>query len=295
MTSARVAAVAAAAVALLAPAAPAVGASERALVPAATEAAGPAGNEAWATEAAVPVGVEVSPAEIPSPREPEAQTESPSPAEPGAPTEAPVRPTREDAVKAPTLGFLVAQGGLWSTQVPRAAGGELRTVAGSTDAPREADQVITVRVEVETGLGVDGSEFARQVITTLNDPRGWGHDGSVVFERTAEAADFDVVLASPETTDELCVPLATEGEVSCAIDGRAILNAERWAQGAEPFLEAGGTVFEYRRYLVNHEVGHLLGHGHEPCPEPGATAPVMLQQTLWLHGCVPNGWPAATG
>ena len=293
MTSARVAAVAAAAVALLAPAAPAVGASERALVPAATEAAGPVAHETWATEAAVPAGVEASTAEAASP--PEVATEAPSPPKPGARTEAPAGTALGDAIKAPTLGFLVAQGGLWSTDVPRAAGGELRTVAGTTDAPREADQVVTVRVEVETGLGVDGSEFARQVMTTLNDPRGWGHDGSVVFERTAEAADFDVVLASPETTDELCVPLATEGEVSCAIDGRAILNAERWAQGAEPFLEAGGTVFEYRRYLVNHEVGHLLGHGHEPCPEPGATAPVMLQQTLWLHGCVPNGWPAATG
>jgi hypothetical protein len=197
--------------------------------------------------------------------------------------------------KTPTMGFVGEQGGLWRTDVPHDAGGRLRTVPGTVPAPSGAERVATVRVEVETGLGVDGGEFARQVMDTLNDPRGWGHDGSVAFARTDGAADIDVTLASPATTDELCAPLATAGEVSCGRVGFAVLNAARWAQGAQPFLDAGGTVAEYRHYLVNHEVGHVLGHGHESCPDPGELAPVMLQQTLWLEGCVPNGWPAPTG
>ncbi len=194
--------------------------------------------------------------------------------------------------KSPTLTFLAEQGGLWRTDVPHDAGGRLRTVPGAAAAPHEAERVVTVRVEVETGLGVDGREFARQVMTTLNDPRGWGHDGSVVFARTDGEADVDLTLASPATTDALCAPVDTGGTVSCGRVGYAVLNAVRWAQGAEPFLEAGGTVAEYRQYLVNHEVGHVLGNGHVRCPAPGEPAPVMVQQTLSLDGCRPNGWPA---
>lgn len=194
--------------------------------------------------------------------------------------------------KTSTLEFVSEQGGLWRTEIPRDAGGELHAVRGEQPAPRAAERTVTVRVEVETGLGVDGPEFARQVMATLNDPRGWGHDGSVSFARTQdEAADINITLASPATTDRLCAPVNTGGTVSCGRVGFAVLNAVRWAQGAEPFLEGGGTVADYRHYLVNHEVGHVLGHPHVRCPAPGAIAPIMLQQTLTLQGCEPNGWP----
>lgn len=192
--------------------------------------------------------------------------------------------------------FAAANGGLWSLQVPADAGGELRTVPGTHAAPHEAQRVLNVEVIVEEGLGVDGPAFAAFAMAVLNDPRGWGHDGSVVFERSgSEDADVRLYLASPATTDELCAPLPTNGRLSCGRVGFAALNAERWAIGAEPFLDGGGTVEEYRAYLVNHEVGHVIGYGHVRCPEPGTLAPVMLQQSLWLDGCEPNGWPNPDG
>ena len=55
-----------------------------------------------------------------------------------------------------------------------------------------------------------------------------------------------------------------------------------------------GDVALYRRYLVNHEVGHLLGHGHVSCQvEDRARAPVMMQQTKGVGACRANGRPLA--
>lgn len=178
--------------------------------------------------------------------------------------------------------------GLLSLDVPQVAGGDLVVVAGASAAPNPTARVRTVRVEVEAGLAVDGQRFARLVMGILNNPQGWGADGSVSFART-DAADPDlrVVLASPDTTDALCAPLDTEGTFSCGRAGHAVINYLRWVRGAGSFPD----VTSYRQYVVNHEVGHLLGHQHVDCPGPGELAPIMLQQTREVAVCTANGWP----
>ncbi|MGO1172923.1 MAG: DUF3152 domain-containing protein [Actinomycetaceae bacterium] len=169
--------------------------------------------------------------------------------------------------------------------------GDLRVVEGSEPAPREAERTYRVRVEVERGLPMDRAAFADYVVDTLNDPRGWGYDGSVAFERVdTEDADFAVTLADGPLSIDLCAPLDVGGVYSCGRNGRAVLNADRFGGAIDAFFHAGGTLPQYRQYLVNHEVGHLLGHQHEDCPAPGETAPVMVQQSISLQGCVPNAW-----
>ena len=204
----------------------------------------------------------------------------------GASVTAPVpAPTTAPSTDPHTTDDVAA--GVLSLDVPASASGRLVVVPGDDPAPRPG-AVKTVRVEVEEGLDVDAARFAAYVMETLNDPRGWGAGGAFSFARTDDAADYRVVLASASTVDRLCAPLRTQGEVSCAIDGHATINYARWVTATPEF---SGIVRTYRQYVVNHEVGHLLGHGHVTCPGAGHLAPVMQQQTYAAAPCLPNAWP----
>jgi hypothetical protein len=100
-----------------------------------------------------------------------------------------------------------------------------------------------------------------------------------------------VLLARPSTVDRLCKPLVTRGRYSCGRAGRATLNLDRWQRGSQAWT---ASLVDYRTYMVNHEVGHLLGNPHLECPAAGEPAPIMQQQTFGLDGCLPSAWPSTT-
>ena len=166
------------------------------------------------------------------------------------------------------------------------ATGRFQAVEGRGERAGQAGEVVEYRVEVEDGLGVEADVFADEVEATLADPRGWTKDGRFSFRRDA-GASLRVVLASPGTTDELCAPLQTRGEVSCRNGDDVVINAVRWTEGVAYYDDLA----TYRQYVVNHEVGHLLGMHHLRCPAEGAVAPVMEQQSGTLRGCQANPWP----
>lgn len=180
--------------------------------------------------------------------------------------------------------------GLLSRDVPSFATGELVVVPGSSPAPHPDRRVRTIRVEVESGLAVDGELFAATVMTILNDPRGWGGDGSMSFARTDGRADIRVVLATPDKVDAMCAPLNTHGDYSCGRYGHAAINYTRWVTGTEEYLTIS-DITTYRQYVINHEVGHLLGRPHVRCPGRGERAPIMQQQSIEVAPCVANAWP----
>ncbi|CAM5603943.1 hypothetical protein GCM10010233_02380 [Streptomyces pseudogriseolus] len=182
----------------------------------------------------------------------------------------------------------------------RGGTGTFYAVTGIDKAPGKGRKV-TYRVDVEHGLALDGALFAEAVHRTLNDRRSWAHDG-MTFERIESGkADFVITLAGPETTADWCAKSGldtTEDNVSCdsAATERVLINAYRWAQGAETY---GDKMFAYRQMLINHEIGHRLGHNHVTCDKDGDLAPVMQQQTKFLEydgiSCRPNPWPYPKG
>ncbi|WP_417851978.1 DUF3152 domain-containing protein [Streptomyces monticola] len=176
------------------------------------------------------------------------------------------------------------------------ASGEFEAIAGFDKAPGRG-QKFRYRVDVEKGLGLDGQLFAQAVQKTLNDERSWAHGGGRTFERISSGKpDFVITLASPGTTGVWCAKSGldtTQDNVSCdsAATERVMINAFRWAQGAETY---GDAIHPYRQMLINHEVGHRLGFNHVMCSKDGALAPVMQQQTKFLEHdgikCRPNAW-----
>ncbi|HSU34533.1 MAG TPA: DUF3152 domain-containing protein [Propionibacteriaceae bacterium] len=227
---------------------------------------------------AVPAAATPSPAVAPpAPSTGAETTESPAPASPPKPTK-PVQVKKQSA----------------EVTVPDTGPGTYTTARQSVDAPSTSGRLIRYDVRVEDTLDIEPAAAAKQIASVLSDQRSWRGTGRWRFELVpaGEQAELHAYLVTPGTTDRLCAPLLTRGEVSCQSGNKVVLNAKRWVLGADAY---GADVTNYRRYLVNHEFGHYLGYQHVQCPGSGRSAPVMMQQTKGLGGCRKNPWPRSTG
>ncbi len=175
------------------------------------------------------------------------------------------------------------------TEVEYSGSGEWE-YAHEAEKPDGEGAPIPIAIRVEKGLPIDLDETAQFVMKTLRDPRGWEPLDHVSFELVPDESQASAVVSvsSPGTTDELCSGLTTNGYTSCRVGGVVAINANRWLGATSDFSD----VTVYRQYVINHEVGHAIGHDHEYCPGPGRPAPVMQQQTLGMQGCTVNPWPA---
>jgi hypothetical protein len=174
--------------------------------------------------------------------------------------------------------------------VPSAGSGNFVTAGGGSGAVGSG-RVYRYTVMVEEGTGINPDDFAAAVERTLADNRGWTADRRWGFQRVSGgASEVTVHLATPATTDRMCdaVGVETRGEVSCRGGRTIVINLKRWLLGVPWYSDA---LEDYRHMVVNHEVGHFLGHGHVRCGQQGGPAPVMQQQTFGLDGCVRNAWP----
>lgn len=151
---------------------------------------------------------------------------------------------------------------------------------------------ITYDVGYRGDVKADKEEFAQLVDEILNDERGWKR-ASVKFTRVESGGRLHMVLASGAEVraaapyDNGCSAL-----LSCTVKPYVLINDDRWLNASDSYNELGVTLLEYRQMVVNHEVGHFLGHNHiTQCETTAGPAPIMLQQSTGLRGCTPNAWP----
>lgn len=154
-----------------------------------------------------------------------------------------------------------------------------------------SNRIVTYTVSTRGVTRSNLAEFSAQANQTLNSPRGWAQLG-LSFMQVPAGGDFNLVLSEASQ-----VPSFSPGcsaEWSCRVGVSVIINDDRWSGATVAWNNAGGGIRDYRHMVINHEVGHWLGHGHASCPSPGSYAPVMLQQSIDLQGCKFNAWPLAS-
>lgn len=171
---------------------------------------------------------------------------------------------------------------------------EQAAARAAVDAIRSAGSGRTVTYTVSTKGATKSNlaEFAAQANQTLNDGRGWAQLG-LVFKQVPTGGSFNLILSQASLVPSFA-PGACSAEWSCRVGVSVIINDDRWQGATVAWNSAGGGLRDYRHMVVNHEVGHWLGHGHANCSGAGSYAPVMLQQSIDLQGCKFNPWPLSS-
>ena len=137
-----------------------------------------------------------------------------------------------------------------------------------------------------TGFSKDEIKF---IVRVLNDTRSWGPS----FVHVSRNLNHDIAthkLAREKINALFPDQLHLHNLSVC--DRRTdpiqiYICKENW--DSIPSASGYKKIDDYRTYLIIHEFGHALGHGHEDCPGSGP-APVMMQQTKGTGKCYPEPW-----
>ncbi|MBR6505618.1 DUF3152 domain-containing protein [Candidatus Saccharibacteria bacterium] len=164
------------------------------------------------------------------------------------------------------------------------------STADATGHMVDGVKVIYYKTLVWGDVVADFSDFKAKVAETLNDSRGWVRAG-LKFVEVSSGQDVNVILSDPAS---LGITAGCSSELSCTTwANQVIINDVRWREGTDASRAGGMSARDYQHMVVNHEMGHWLGHySHIEGCDAGGPAPIMLQQSTGLRGCDSfNAWP----
>ena len=173
------------------------------------------------------------------------------------------------------------------------------TYSGGTNTASTADavghivdgvKIIYYKTLIWGNVEADFGDFRTKVAETLNDSKGWVRAG-LKFVEVSSGQDVNVILSDPAS---LGATAGCSSELSCTTwANQVIINDIRWREGTEASRAGGMSTRDYQHMVINHEMGHWLGHySHIEGCDAGGPAPIMLQQSTGLRGCDSfNAWP----
>ncbi|WP_160297439.1 DUF3152 domain-containing protein [Demequina flava] len=220
--------------------------------------------------------------------------------------------------------------GLTSLAIPERLDGMYTTVTADAEPTGDAQAIRYVRVDYETGLGINDLALASYVLDVLNDPRGWGANGRYEYVPTAGVADIRVALASPYTATLTCPNPHAPASLGVQADPTATPSASAEASAdaspesspspsssasASPSVSAEqeGTCADRGLIMISaydwaagldsygdernesreYSVSHGVGHvlGEEDGICASGRALLMTNQEELPDECTPNPWP----
>lgn len=164
-------------------------------------------------------------------------------------------------------------------------------------AQRAMPKRVTYSIEVGANVNMPLEEFAAEVGRVLADARGWRKYGYEFYRVLRGAApDVRVRLETAATARSLCGMAGFSCQRDTAKD--IIINYDNWMGKSASSL----PLDRYRNYCISHEIGHLLGLGHQTCPIsecrrrgmavcPGSVMQQMTRGAAAIAPCIENDWP----
>ncbi|MCQ2570912.1 MAG: DUF3152 domain-containing protein [Candidatus Saccharibacteria bacterium] len=153
-----------------------------------------------------------------------------------------------------------------------------------------ASYEITYDVSSRGEIKGDLENFRHKVAEIFVDARGWSRAG-VKFTEVEEGGRLHMVLASPSEVKKAS-PSVCSSELSCHVNETIYINDDRWNGASEAYRGLGVSVPNYQTMVVNHEVGHFLGHNHmSSCGVSSGVGSIMIDKAANLGTCLPTYWP----